>query len=694
MRLFTASSIFVPLTNKSNREMSKSAIQQAADNLRIIAASMVERAKSGHPGGAMGGADFMTILYSEYLVYDPDDMEWGFRDRFYLDPGHMSAMLYSQLGFLGNYTTEELENFRQWGSPTPGHPEIDLKRGVENTSGPLGLGHAFGAGSAIAERFLRARYGDWAEHMTYIYISDGGIQEEISQGVGRIAGHLGLGNIVMFYDANDIQLSTEVDTVTSEDTAKKYEAWGWHVVTIEGNDHDAIRSALDACLEENTRPSLIIGKTTMGLGAITADGQSHEGKVDTHGQPLSKTAADINATITNLGGDPENPFAVFPAVKTHYEGVLDEKRELSARRKARYQVWAEANPEANEKLIKQMAGERPELPWSTIEQKQGVATRVSSGAVLAWLADQTDNMIVSSADLCNSDKTEAFLKKTSELKANDFSGNFLQAGVSELTMAALCTGIGLHGGVIPVCATFFAFSDYMKPAIRVAALMETPVIFVWTHDSFRVGEDGPTHQPIEQEAQLRLLEKVQNHSHKNSLLALRPGDASETTVSWQMAFENTDSPTGLILTRQNVPALPGNTYVASLDCKRGAYIVNEDEHFEIILLASGSEVSTLAGAAEILRDKKYRVRVVSVPSEGLFRNQDKDYQEEVLPGGVKKYGLTAGLSVNLETLVGNDGMVHGVNHFGYSAPAKVLDEKFGFTPESAAANIEAFLNQE
>lgn len=674
--------------------MSKNVVLQAADNLRIIAASMVESAKSGHPGGAMGGADFMTILYSEYLVYDPDDMQWAFRDRFYLDPGHMSAMLYSQLGFLGRYTSEDLENFRQWGSPTPGHPEIDIQRGVENTSGPLGLGHAFGAGSAIAEKSIRARYGDWAEHMTYMYISDGGIQEEISQGVGRIAGHLGLGNIVMFYDANDIQLSTEVDSVTSENTAKKYEAFGWHVVTIDGNNHDEIRSALDACISEKHKPSIIIGKTTMGLGARTAEGTSHEGKVNTHGQPLSKTEADISSTIINLGGDPENPFNVFAPVKEHYENVLDEKRELAARRKARFQEWANDNPEKNEKLQSQLKGERPDLKWDSIEQKQGVATRVSSGTVLAFLADNVDNMIVSSADLSNSDKTDFFLKKTTELTANDFTGGFFQAGVSELTMAAMSIGIGLHGGLIPVCATFFAFSDYMKPAIRVAALMETPVIFLWTHDSFRVGEDGPTHQPIEQEAQLRLLEKVQNHSNKNSLLALRPGDASETTVAWQMAFENIDTPTGLIFTRQNVTSLPGNTYVSSIDVNKGGYIVNEDEHFELILLGSGSEVSTLAGAAEILREKKYRIRVVSVPSEGLFRNQDKEYQDEVLPPGIKKFGLTAGLSVNLEGLVGGDGIVHGVNHFGYSAPASVLDEKFGFTPETAAQKIEEFFNGE
>ncbi len=671
--------------------MNKSATHQASDNLRIIAASMVESAKSGHPGGAMGGADFITVLYSEYLVYDPDDMSWPFRDRFYLDPGHMSPMLYSQLGFLGNYTTDDLKNFRQWGSPTPGHPELNIEKGVENTSGPLGLGHAFGAGSALAERWIRTRYGDWAEHMTYIYISDGGIQEEISQGVGRIAGHLSLGNIVMFYDANDIQLSSVVDEVTSEDTAKKYEAWGWHVITIDGNDHDAIRKALDESLENNNKPSLIIGKTTMGLGARTADGKSHEGQVDTHGQPLSKTAADIPTTISNLGGNPDAPFAVFPEVKEHYTRVLDEKRELSARRKAKHQMWAANNVGLNKKLEDQLAGKRPDLDWSSVEQKQGVATRISSGTVMAWLADQVDNLIVSSADLSNSDKTDFFLKKTSVLSSNDFTGAFFQAGVSELTMASMCIGMSLHGGIIPVCATFFAFSDYMKPAIRVAALMEVPMIFLWTHDSFRVGEDGPTHQPIEQEAQLRLLEKVQNHSHRNSLLALRPGDASETTVAWQMAFENVQTPTGLIFTRQNVAPLPGNSYLTASAVCRGGYIVSEDKGYEVILLASGSEISTLAAAAEILREKGRKVRVVSVPSEGLFRSQDTSYQEQVLPSGVKKFGLTAGLSVNLESLVGADGIVHGVNHFGYSAPATVLDEKFGLTPELAVQNIEKFL---
>ena len=673
--------------------MSSSSYQKAADNLRILALSMVEKAKSGHPGGAMGGADFITVLYSDYLVFDPEDMDWAFRDRFYLDPGHMSAMLYAQMRFFGKYTDEDIQNFRQWGSPTPGHPEIDIARGVENTSGPLGLGHAFGAGSALAERHIRTRYGSFADHKTYIYISDGGIQEEISQGVGRIAGHLKLGNITMFYDANDIQLSTVVDAVTSEDTAKKYEAWGWHVITIDGNDHSEIRRALDECHSHTNKPSLIIGKTTMGLGARTADGGSHEGKVDTHGQPLSKTAADLPATMANLGGDADNPFAILPEVQLHYAEVIKKKIALAAKRKALHQAWAATNPELNTQLMDELAGKRKTLDWANIEQKPVNATRNNSAAVMTRLAQHIPNMIVASADLSNSDKTQAFLNESSELTGDDFSGAFFQAGVSELTMAAMCTGIALHGGIVVACATFFAFSDYMKPAMRVAALMETPVIFIWTHDSFRVGEDGPTHQPIEQEAQLRLLEKLQNHNHRNSFLVLRPGDGHETTQSWRMAYENTETPTGLILTRQNVKMLPGSTYDVAEQVTKGAYIVSEDDGYDLIVLASGSEVSTLAGAADILRAEGHKIRVVSVPSEGRFRSQSIAYQQSILPAGVRKYGLTAGLSINLESLVGADGTVKGVNHFGYSAPAAELDERFGFTPETAARDIKIFLQE-
>ncbi|NRA51062.1 MAG: transketolase [Phaeodactylibacter sp.] len=670
--------------------------QQAADNIRVLSAAMVEKANSGHPGGAMGGADFMHILFTEYMNYDPKDTAWPFRDRFFLDPGHMSAMLYSQLHLLGLYSTEDLENFRQWGSPTPGHPEIDVARGVENTSGPLGQGHTFGIGAAIAERFLVQRFGEWMAHKTYIYISDGGIQEEIAQGAGRTAGFLGLGNVVMFYDANDIQLSSEVNAVMDEDTGKKYEAWGWHVQTIEGNDPDAIRQAMDAAVAETDRPSLIIGKTIMGKGAVTESGESFERQVSTHGKPLSGAGASFAKTVETLGGDPENPFAVYPEVAEFYKTVIEEKHAFVEQKRTEYKAWSEANADQAAKLELFLSGTPPEIDWASIEQKPGQATRNASGAVLSHLADQLDNMIVASADLSNSDKTDAFLKKTTSFTKGDFSGAFLQAGVSELTMAALCTGMALHGGVIPVCATFFVFSDFMKPTIRLAALMEQQVIFIWTHDAFRVGEDGPTHQPIEQEAQIRLLEQLQNHSGRNGFLALRPADVDETTISWQLALENTQGPSGLILSRQNIKSLPaaGSRYEAAKAAEQGAYIVQKEKggNPDLILVGNGSEVATLIEGAALLEDKKnLKVRVVSAPSEGLFRNQPIDYQLEVLPYDVPTYGLTAGLPVTLRGLVGPLGEVAGLDHFGASAPYTVLDEKFGFTAERVYEGAVSYL---
>jgi transketolase len=667
---------------------------RAADNIRVLSAAMVEKAKSGHPGGAMGGADFIHILFSEFMHFDPEDGAYPFRDRFFLDPGHMSAMLYSQLGLLGKFTMSELSDFRQWGSPTPGHPEIDIKRGIENTSGPLGLGHAFGVGAAIAERFLVERFGEQIAHKTYLYISDGGIQEEISQGVGRTAGFLGLGNVIMFYDANDVQLSTTVHDVMSEDTAKKYESWGWEVITIDGHNHDEIRSALTQANKNTTQPTLIIGRTIMGKGAVKADGSSHEGEVETHGKPLGKSKASYGKTITNLGGDVIAPFQVFPDVAAYYEAVKELKRKAVAKQKAEIAIWKNEHPALAAKLDQFLSGELPPIDWAAIEQKAGEATRNASAVVLEHLADKVENLIVASADLSNSDKTDGFLNKTTHFRKDDFSGSFLQAGVSELTMSALSTGMVLHGGVIAACATFFVFSDYMKPVLRVAALMEKPTIFIWTHDAFRVGEDGPTHQPIEQEAQLRLLEQLKNHSGNSSFLALRPADVNETTVAWKMALENKSTPTGLIFSRQNIANLPNSSYETALQAERGGYIVQDCESKpDVILVANGSEVSTLVGGAALLSKEGIQTRIVSVPSEGLFRTQPTDYQNEVLPNDVPKFGLTAGLPRTLSDLVGANGKVVGMTHFGYSAPYTVLDEKFGFTPENVCKEVKAFLNK-
>ena len=667
----------------------KETMNRVADNIRILSTSMVEKAKSGHPGGAMGGADFINVLFSEYLVYAPSDPEWTGRDRFFLDPGHMSPMLYSALALQGKFTIEELKQFRQWQSPTPGHPERDIIRGIENTSGPLGQGHAFAAGAAVAEKFLEARLGNEViQHKIYAYISDGGIQEEISQGVGRIAGNLGLNNLIMFYDSNDIQLSTECGVVMNEDTEAKYKAWGWNVINCNGNDVDEIRKALDSARDEKHRPTLIIGKTIMGKGALQEDGSSYEHSIKTHGAPLGGNAY-IN-TIKNLGGDPENPFVIFPETQKLYADRKKELEKIVADRKAKEKEWAKANPEKAEQLRTWFSGDAPKIDWTTIEQKPDVATRVASATCLGLLAEQVPNMICASADLSNSDKTDGFLKKTKSIVNGDFTGAFFQAGVSELTMACMCIGMMLHGGVIAAMGTFFVFSDYMKPAVRMAALMEVPIKFIWTHDAFRVGEDGPTHEPVEQEAQIRLMEKLKNHHGKDSVRVFRPADADETTVCWAMAMENMETPTALIFSRQNVAKLPaGNDYDQA---RKGAYIVaGSDEDFDVILLADGSEVSTLVAGAELLRKDGVKIRIVSVPSEGLFRTQSKEYQESILPAGSKIFGMTAGLPVTLEGLVGANGKVFGMPSFGFSAPYKVLDEKLGYTAENVYKQVKELL---
>ena len=673
--------------------MENNKLQRAADNIRILAASMVEKAKSGHPGGAMGGADFINVLYTEFLRYDPDNMAYPHRDRMFLDPGHMSPMLYAVLSLAGNYSTEDLQSLRQWGSVTPGHPEVDVLRGVENTSGPLGQGHAMALGAAIAERFMVARFGEWMAHKTYAFISDGAVQEEISQGVGRIAGHLGLANLIMYYDSNNIQLSTKCDEVDTEDIEMKYKAWNWNVITVNGQSIDEIRAALKAANAETERPTLIIGKTTMGYGARKADGSSFENMVSTHGQPLTAAGADIAATIKNLGGNPDEPFAVFEESKEVYAQRKEELRAWAKQMQATEAAWRKENPALAEKMDNFYSGKLPEIDYSAINIKPDDATRSASSAMLGYFAEHVENMVVSSADLSNSDKTDGFLKKTKAFTKGDFSGNFFQAGVAELTMACVMNGMALHGSIIPACGTFFVFSDYMKPAVRLSALMEKKVIYIWTHDSFRVGEDGPTHEPVEHEMQIRLMEHMRNHSGERSMLVLRPADAEETVAAWKMALEE-KRPVALILSRQNIKSLPAMNGLSrreeAMKATQGGYVVMEAPNAKVTLVATGSEVSTLVDGAELLAEEGIATRVISIPSEGLFRDQSKEYQAEVL-GNLPRYGMTSGLSVNLRGLVGEEGFIHGFDHFGYSAPFKVLDEKFGYNGKTVAEEVKNFL---
>ena len=665
-------------------------MNSAADNIRVLAASMVEKAHSGHPGGAMGGADFINVLYSEFLRFDPDQPFWPCRDRFFLDPGHMSPMLYAQLALVGRYSLEDLQTFRQWGSCTPGHPERCVARGIENTSGPLGQGHTYAVGAAIAAKALYARTGNpgFAKEKIFAYISDGGVQEEISQGAGRMAGHLGLNNLIMFFDANDIQLSTETRAVISEDTGMKYRAWNWNVIEIDGNDVEQIRAALKAAVAEENRPTLILGHCVMGKGCLTAEGTSYERNCKTHGAPLGGDA--YRNTIKNLGADPDAPFVVRPEVQQMYDERLEELRRMAAARHAEEAEWAAANPEMAARLDDWMNNRLPHIPWDEVKQKPNSPTRNGSAECLALLARYVPNMIVSSADLCNSDKTDGFLRHTTEITRDNFAGGFLQAGVSELTMACVCIGMMLHGGIITAMGTFFVFSDYMKPAIRMAALMEIPVKFVWTHDAFRVGEDGPTHEPVEQEAQIRLMEELKNHSGRDSVRVFRPCDVHATTHCWRMAMENQDTPTALIFSRQNINDLPQDTdYRAGVE--KGAYEVVHEANPDVILVASGSEVSTLADTAALLAKDGIKARVVSCPSEGLFRQQSKEYRESLIPTDAKIFALTAGLPVLFEGLVGNKGRVHGLDSFGFSAPYKVLDEKLGYTASNIYNEVKAYL---
>ena len=675
--------------------MNKDVNLRAADNIRILAMAMVEKSKSGHPGGAMGGADFIHILFSEFLRFDPEDPSWINRDRFFLDPGHMSPMLYSVLTMTGHFSVEELKQFRQWGSPTPGHPELDVTRAVENTSGPLGQGHTMAIGAAIAERFLTARFGELFAHKIFTFISDGGVQEEISQGAGRLAGFLGLSNLIMFYDSNDIQLSTETKSVTIEDTSMKYRSWGWNVINIDGNNQDQIRNALETAIDETDKPTIIIGKTIMGKGLLDNDGKSFERKTSTHGMPVSEAGGSFEKSLANLGGNKEDPFIIFDDVKELYNKILTGKSQNASEWKKRKAEWASENPENDARLHSFYAGNIPEIDYKAVQQKEGSATRAASAAMLSLFATSIGNMIVASADLANSDKTDGFLKNTHPFTKGDFTGAFLHAGVSELTMASVMNGMALHGGVIPACGTFFVFSDYMKPAVRLACLMRLPVKYIWTHDAFRVGEDGPTHQPVEQEAQLRLMEHLKNHHGENSMVVLRPADAAETTVAWKIALENKNTPTALILSRQNIKDLPSGSnerYKDALQSGRGAYIVSDCiGKPDVILIASGSEVATLVEGAVLLKKDNMNIRIVSAPSEGLFRNQTEEYRMSVIPENIPVFGLTAGLSVTLQGLVGPKGCIWGMNSFGYSAPYKVLDEKFGFTAENVYKQVTGYL---
>lgn len=679
--------------------MDDSIILKAADNVRILSAAMVEKAKSGHPGGAMGAATAITLLFAEFLRFDPKNPHWEARDRFLMDPGHMSPLLYAELVLTGRLSLEDLKNFRQFGSITSGHPELSVEHGIENSSGPLGLGQGMALGVAIAERYKVAKFGDILSHKTVALVSDGGIQEEIAYGVGRVAGHLKLSNLIFFYDANGVQLSCKTEDVMDQDFRKQYESWGWKVLEADGENVGELREAFREAFAEKERPTIIIGHTTMAKGAVGESGESFEGKVSTHGQPLSGAGASTEETVRRLGGDAQNPFEIFPEVVSAFNSRLKELETVAADWKSRKSAWDAEEPELSKTLAEWLSGNGIRLNLKDLGQKEGVATRNSSGTVLAYLAKNYKNIICSSADLSNSDQTQKFLNETRIMVPGDFGGAFVQVGVAELTMGAIACGIALHGGLYPICATFFVFSDFMKPVIRMAALQGLPVKYVFTHDSFRVGEDGPTHQPVEHETQIRLLEDLKKDDGRSQMLVLRPADPAETTVAWEMAFENADSPTALILTRQKVGSLPfpegSSRYAEAGKCRQGAYVVCDDTPQgklpDLTFVANGSDVMLCCGAAEILRKEGKKVRVVSMISPKLFLLQERAYRETVIAPWTPVFALSSGLPVLFKDVVGGFGKVSGLERFGASAPASVLEKKFGYEPEAVAQKAREYL---
>jgi transketolase len=624
------------------------------------------KADSGHPGGAMSSADFAYILFREHLVFDPDDPGYSNRDRFILSAGHESMLLYSLLALAGLIGIEDLKSFRQLGSRTPGHPEQGLTPGVEATTGPLGQGFGMAGGMATAETMLRARLGqDIVDHYTYVLVSDGDIQEPVALGSAALLGQWGLGKLIVYYDSNKIQLAGPTSRSDCADHVKIFQGFCWQVIEIDGHDHEQIRQAIRKARSDPFRPSLIIGHTTMAKGSATM-----EGSADTHGSPMS--SEEIAATKQRLGLSPDEHFALPAEVIDHFRARFPELRQRAA-------AWKQtlsdklADDEVFAALWHSLHSPRSDLAlsWPEFDPGKSVATRKAFGQCLNKLIDQLPTLVGGSADLDPSNQTVYFRETTGCFSQTNPLGRNLCFGVREFPMAAICNGLALHGGIIPFCATFLVFSDYARNAIRMSALQKLPVLYVFTHDSFWVGEDGPTHQPIEHISSLRLIP---------NLLVLRPADAKETIHCLDLALRQTSRPTALILTRQSLPVLGSDTYPQLREgTRRGGYILQESRGGppELVLLASGSEVHLALDAAEHLKHR--RIRVVSMPSMELFDQQDREYREEVLPPGVPKGAIEAGRPDLWYKYVGPEGLVKGIDHFGDSAPGKLLAREYGFT---------------
>lgn len=668
----------------------------SVNTIRVLSAEAIQKAKSGHPGLPLGAAPMAYELWTNHMNHNPADPEWANRDRFVLSGGHGSMLLYSLLHLFGygNLSMEDLKNFRQLGSLTPGHPEYGHTVGIEATTGPLGQGMAMAVGMAMAEAHLAAVFNkdgyDIVDHYTYVLGGDGCMMEGISSEAFSLAGTLGLHKLIVFYDSNNISIEGSTDIAFTEDVTKRFEAFGFQTLEVkDGNNLAEIAAAIEAAKADTTRPTMIKVNTVIGYGC-----PAKQGKASAHGEPLGEE--NVAALKEYLEWPCKEAFTVPQEVYDHFNEAAKKKAAVEDEWNVLFEKYRKEYPDMAEKWDAYYNGYDlsklfdSEDYWKKAEKPE--ATRSTSGSILNEIKQLMPNLIGGSADLAPSNKTN--MKDAGDFSKDNYAGTNLHFGVREQAMAAIGNGLALHGGLKAFVATFFVFSDYTKPMARLSALMNLPLTFIFTHDSIGVGEDGPTHEPVEQEVQIRLMEKLKNHKGHNSMLVLRPADVTETTIAWKMAMENTATPTALIFSRQNITDLPakGNRYDEALQAEKGAYIVESDENPDVIMVASGSEVSTLEEGAALLRADGIKVRIVSVPSEGLFRSQSKEYQESVIPTGSKVFGLTAGLPVNLEGLVGANGKVWGLESFGFSAPYKVLDEKLGFTGQNVYNQVKELLN--
>jgi len=647
------------------------------NTIRFLSVDAVQKANSGHPGLPMGAAPMAYVLWKKFMKHNPQNPDWYDRDRFVLSAGHGSMLIYSMLHLTGyDLPLEELKQFRQLGSKTPGHPENFQTRGVETTTGPLGQGFANGVGMAIAERFLAARFNKEnfpiVDHYTYAIVSDGDVMEGVAQEAASLAGHLGLGKLIYLYDDNDISIDGSTDVTFTEDVGKRFEAYDWHVLHVEdGNDIEALSNAVETAKGVTDKPSLIVVRTTIGFGS-----PNKQGTAGIHGSPLGPE--EVVLTKRNLNWPEDEFFLVPDSVRSHMDECVVEGQKDEAEWTALFTRYAEAYPELATKFKQWMSGEFP-ADWESalpeFEAGSKMATRASSGKVINAIASVIPNLVGGSADLTGSNKTG--IDGSTDFQKETPHGRYFRFGVREHGMASICNGMILHGGVRPYCATFLIFSDYLRPALRLSALMRQPVIYVLTHDSIGQGEDGPTHQPIEHLASLRAIP---------NLLVMRPGDANEVSQAWRAAIQQQTRPTAIVLTRQGVPTLDRSNYASAEGALKGAYVLSDSDGTpDIILMASGSEVGVIVGAAEKLRADGHAVRVVSAPCLDLFDEQPQSYKNSVLPPTVKRrLSVEAGATMGWDRYIGDEGKAFGLDRFGESAPGQVLFEHFGFTPENIA----------